>query len=59
MKQVYQILASTLIINSLSSSIYATNISFSYDIEADLLNVHPFDDKKQRINRYIRDHKLE
>ena len=35
---------------------YVFNIT---NIEADLLNVHPFDDKKQRINRYIRDHKLE
>ena len=31
MKQVYQILASTLIISSLSSSIYATNISSPYE----------------------------
>ena len=35
---------------------YVFNIT---NIEADLLNVHPFDEKKQRINRYIRDHKLE
>lgn len=31
MKKVYQILASTLIISSLSSSIYATNISSPYE----------------------------
>ena len=31
MKQVYQIIASTLIISSLSSSIYATNISSPYE----------------------------
>lgn len=31
MKQMYQILASTLIISSLSSSIYATNLSLPYE----------------------------